>query len=172
MGALFGFFFTVKFGAASVIETANYAGAEDVAAFFKADTKAPASFGEGAVSGYINSAIFADFKLKNKAHGYTLQTPIFVFKNSQAEAALDVLAPILGASQLRRLSFFAEVKDEKLELTAAKFGDAKIPLFIAKLVYKNIAKDYFKGANLAIASENLANCKVLKLDNGTITISK
>lgn len=172
LGGLFGFFVTVKFSPQVLLATTNYSGAEDVTNFFNSKKIETEKFSASAIAGYINNAIFEDFKLQNKSYGATLQTSFLEIEGDCLKASLDISTPILGATSMRRLMFFADVNDGKLRLLTAKFGDAKIPNFIASIVFYSIKSSYFKGVNTSLAAENLSKVNIVKIENSAIILSK
>ena len=172
LGGIFGFFFTAKFSPNVPLNSADYPSDWALLGFFNSSNSKSAEFSPTSVSAYIKDAIFEDFKLKNKAHGTSLQTPHISLDGKGIVADIDISAPILGASSIKKLSFRAVERGGALALSGASLGEARIPLFIAGAILNNLKVSYSDGPNSALAIKNLENLKILKIGDSVISVSK
>lgn len=172
LGGLFAFFFTVKFSPSSVLDESGASDDYSLAVFFDSKEKKSETFSEAALSTFIRDANLKDFKLKNKTGGFMRQTPRFEIKNGKIALSLDISAPIFGATSVRPLRFEAVECDGDLKLSEAAFGEAKIPLFLAEILFSKMKSGYAEGPNATLAIDRLSNVKVSKLKDSEVEISK
>ena len=172
LGGLFAFFFTVKFSPNSVLDGGGAGDDYSLSVFFDSKEKTSEAFSEAALSTFIREANFRDFKLKNTSSGSMRQTPRFEIKSGKIALTLDISAPILGATSVRPLRFEGLASGGKLKLSNAAFGEAKIPLFLAKILFSKMKSGYAEGPNAALAIDRLSSVKILNLKDSEVEISK
>ena len=172
LGGLFAFFFTVRFSPNSVLDEGGAGDDSSLSLFFDSKDRASAAFSAAALSTFIREANFSDFKLKNRSSGSMRQTPRFEINSGKIALTLDISAPILGATSVRPLRFEGRASGGKLKLTNATFGEAKIPLFIAKILFSKMKSGYAEGPNARLAIDRLSGAKILNLKDSEVEISK
>lgn len=172
LGSIFGFFFTAKFSPNTPLNSADYPSDGVLWGFFNTSGSKSGEFSLNSVSAYIADALFEDFKLKNTRHGTSLQVPHLKSEDGELVAEIDISAPILGRSSVKKLSIRAVERDGALILSGASLGEARIPLFIAGVVLTNLKASYSDGPNSTLAIRNLENLKILKIGDSKISVSK
>ena len=171
LGALAGFICVLKFGADESPARAENPLGESVCAFLEDKNLSAQKFNPQGFGAEIEKILHDDFCARGVSVGEVLPPPEFEIDGGILRVKVCVNSPIAFFETIRTIAFYFRAYGGKLQMSGARLGAARLPLFAAKIVFRNISKRYLESAKLRACAEIFEGCAA-KIEGGFLVLEK
>lgn len=171
LGGLAGFFCVLKFGADGSPSPAANPQGESVCAFFADSGIKRQKFNPPAFRAEIEKILREDFCAKGVSSGEILPAADFEIEGGVLSVKICVNSPIALFKTIRTLAFYFCEENGRLRMKDARLGEARLPLFAAKIAFGRILGRYLEVPALGECAANFGYCRA-KIEGGFLVLEK